>query len=51
MTQLENLKNQIKELEKSCDEARDRIKNENLPFLNIYGKIAETERRCESRLY
>lgn len=28
--------NQIKELEKSCDEARDRIKNENLPFLNIY---------------
>ena len=30
MTQLENLKNQIKELEKSCDEARDRIKNENL---------------------
>ena len=36
MTQLENLKNQIKELEKSCDEARDRIKNENLPFLNIY---------------
>lgn len=35
MTQLENLKNQIKELEKSCDEARDRIKNENLPFLNI----------------
>lgn len=36
MTQLENLKNQIKELEKSCDEVRDRIKNENLPFLNIY---------------
>ena len=36
MTQLENLKNQIKELEKSCDEARDRIKNENLTFLNIY---------------
>lgn len=36
MTQLENLKKQIKELEKSCDEARDRIKNENLPFLNIY---------------
>ena len=36
MTQLENLKNQIKELEKSCDEARDRIKNENLPLLNIY---------------
>ena len=30
------MKNQIKELEKSCDEARDRIKNENLPFLNIY---------------
>lgn len=26
MTQLENLKKQIKELEKSCDEARDRIK-------------------------
>lgn len=51
MTQLENLKNQIKELEKSCDEARDRIKNENLPFLNIYENRAaffyQQNRSCE----
>ena len=33
MTQLDNLKKQIQELEETCDAARDRIKNEKISFL------------------
>lgn len=36
MTQLDNLKKQIQELEETCDAARDRIKNEKISFLSIY---------------